>query len=119
MLSKVPVADPKPPRPPPYTPRAHFGSQTSPSLRSITRCDFEAFFQAHYRDQLPRDLHLPALREALRKNQEDHASKGEGGSGTIPKKSSFSLTPSLSAFVFNWRKGGKGIQPKKPTFLDL
>lgn len=38
--------------------------------------DFDAFYQAHYGEQLERERRLRARREALRKKQKDHASKG-------------------------------------------
>ncbi|KAL1782817.1 dnaJ-like subfamily C member 30, partial [Sigmodon hispidus] len=45
--SKTPSADPAPPRPPPYTPWA------SPRVLR-TMFDFDAFYQAHYGEQLER-----------------------------------------------------------------
>ncbi|EPY83964.1 dnaJ subfamily C member 30-like protein [Camelus ferus] len=38
--------------------------------------DFDAFYQAHYGEQLKRERHLRARREALRKQREDRAKKG-------------------------------------------
>ncbi|XP_032742568.1 dnaJ homolog subfamily C member 30, mitochondrial [Rattus rattus] len=73
--SKTPVADPTPPRPPPYTPRAH-GCFRASQGDGRTMFDFDAFYQAHYGEQLERERRLRARREALRKKQKDHASKG-------------------------------------------
>nr|BAB23681.1 unnamed protein product [Mus musculus] len=73
--SKTPVADPAPPRPPPYTPRAPGGSRASPG-DGRTMFDFDAFYQAHYGEQLERERRLRARREALRKKQENQANKG-------------------------------------------
>lgn len=38
--------------------------------------DFDAFYQAHYGEQLERERRQRARREALRKQQEDRAKKG-------------------------------------------
>jgi DnaJ family protein C protein 30 len=38
--------------------------------------DFDAFYQAHYGEQLERERRLRARREALRKKQEDQDKKG-------------------------------------------
>lgn len=73
--SKTPVADPTPPRPPPYTSPAHGGSRTFPS-DGRTMFDFDAFYQAHYGEQLARERRLRARREALRKKQKDQANEG-------------------------------------------
>uniref|UniRef100_A0A8C6GXG2 DnaJ homolog subfamily C member 30, mitochondrial n=1 Tax=Mus spicilegus TaxID=10103 RepID=A0A8C6GXG2_MUSSI len=73
--SKTPVADPAPPRSPPYTPRAPGGSRASPG-DGRTMFDFDAFYQAHYGEQLERERRLRARREALRKKQENQANKG-------------------------------------------
>ncbi|KAL1768631.1 dnaJ-like subfamily C member 30 [Sigmodon hispidus] len=67
--SRTPSADPAPPRPPPYTPRASPGGHR-------TMFDFDAFYQAHYGEQLERERRLRARREALRKKKEDRANKG-------------------------------------------
>nr|XP_048289773.1 dnaJ homolog subfamily C member 30, mitochondrial [Myodes glareolus] len=73
--SRTPPDDPPPPpRPPPPTPRAHYGSRAFPGDRR-TMFDFDAFYQAHYGEQLERERRLRARREALRKKQEDRANK--------------------------------------------
>ncbi|XP_006773479.1 PREDICTED: dnaJ homolog subfamily C member 30 [Myotis davidii] len=41
-----------------------------------TMFNFDAFYQAHYGEQLERERRLRARREALRKQQEDRAKKG-------------------------------------------
>uniref|UniRef100_A0A8C5Z856 DnaJ homolog subfamily C member 30, mitochondrial n=1 Tax=Marmota marmota marmota TaxID=9994 RepID=A0A8C5Z856_MARMA len=41
-----------------------------------TMFNFDAFYQAHYGEQLQRERRLRARREALRKQQEDQAKKG-------------------------------------------
>ncbi|EGW01820.1 DnaJ-like subfamily C member 30 [Cricetulus griseus] len=38
--------------------------------------DFDAFYQAHYGEQLERERRLRARREALRKQKESRANKG-------------------------------------------
>ncbi|KAL6036911.1 hypothetical protein STEG23_023854 [Scotinomys teguina] len=73
--SRTPPADPTPPRPPPYTPRAHGDSRASPG-DGRTMFDFDAFYQAHYGEQLERERRLRARREALRKKQEGRFNKG-------------------------------------------
>ncbi|XP_049985245.1 dnaJ homolog subfamily C member 30, mitochondrial [Alexandromys fortis] len=73
--SRAPPDDPPPPPPPPHAPRAHYGSRAFPGDRR-TMFDFDAFYQAHYGEQLERERCLRALREALRKKQEDQANKG-------------------------------------------
>lgn len=73
--SRTPAADPAPPGPPPYTPRAHGGFRASAG-DSRTMFDFDAFYQAHYGEQLARERRLRARREALRKKQEEGADKG-------------------------------------------
>ncbi|GAB1290267.1 DnaJ homolog subfamily C member 30, mitochondrial [Apodemus speciosus] len=73
--SKTPGADPTPPRPPPSPPRAHCGFRASPG-GGRTMFDFDAFYQAHYGEQLERERRLRARREALRKKQEDQTNKG-------------------------------------------
>ncbi|CAH7253610.1 dnaJ homolog subfamily C member 30, mitochondrial [Phodopus roborovskii] len=67
--SRTPPADLTPPRPPPYSPRASPGDRR-------TMFDFDAFYQAHYGEQLERERRLRARREALRKKQESQANKG-------------------------------------------
>ncbi|XP_038190593.1 LOW QUALITY PROTEIN: dnaJ homolog subfamily C member 30, mitochondrial-like [Arvicola amphibius] len=74
--SRTPPEDPPPPpRPPPHAPRAHYGSQAFPGDRRAM-FDFDAFYQAHYGEQLERERRLRARREALRKKQENRANKG-------------------------------------------
>lgn len=74
--SRTPPDDPPPPScPPPHAPRAHYGSRAFPGDRR-TMFDFDAFYQAHYGEQLERERRLRARREALRKKQEDRANKG-------------------------------------------
>uniref|UniRef100_A0A8C2RVR7 DnaJ homolog subfamily C member 30, mitochondrial n=1 Tax=Capra hircus TaxID=9925 RepID=A0A8C2RVR7_CAPHI len=67
--SKTPAADPEKPRTPPPGPRAH-------GRGPRTMFDFDAFYQAHYGEQLERERRLRARREAFRKMQEDRAKKG-------------------------------------------
>ncbi|XP_051017290.1 dnaJ homolog subfamily C member 30, mitochondrial [Acomys russatus] len=73
--SRKPVADPTPPRPRPYTPRTHDGFRSSPG-DGRTMFDFDAFYQAHYGEQLARERRLRARKEALRKKQEGRTNKG-------------------------------------------
>lgn len=73
--SKTPVADFTPPRPPPYTTRPPGGFPASPG-DGRTMFDFDAFYQAHYGEQLERERRLRARREAIRKKREGHANKG-------------------------------------------
>uniref|UniRef100_A0A8C2LQJ5 DnaJ homolog subfamily C member 30, mitochondrial n=1 Tax=Cricetulus griseus TaxID=10029 RepID=A0A8C2LQJ5_CRIGR len=73
--SRTPPDDPAPPRPPPSAPRAHEGFRASPGDRR-TMFDFDAFYQAHYGEQLERERRLRARREALRKQKESRANKG-------------------------------------------
>ncbi|KAG8509834.1 DnaJ subfamily C member 30, mitochondrial [Galemys pyrenaicus] len=73
--SKTPAAEPGSPYArPPASPR-HTGGQTPPGA-SRTMFDFDAFYQAHYGEQLERERRQRARREALRKQQEDRANKG-------------------------------------------
>ncbi|XP_054445703.1 dnaJ homolog subfamily C member 30, mitochondrial [Pteronotus mesoamericanus] len=73
--SKAPSADSGSPRTPPPSSRTHGGGQAA---SGANRCmfDFDAFYQAHYGEQLERERRLRARREALRKQQEDRAKKG-------------------------------------------
>lgn len=73
--SRTPVADPIPPRPRTWTPHAHGGFRRSPG-DGRTMFDFDAFYQAHYGEQLARERRLRARKEALRKKQEDTINKG-------------------------------------------
>ncbi|XP_021078387.1 dnaJ homolog subfamily C member 30, mitochondrial [Mus pahari] len=73
--SKTSAAAPAPPRPPPYTPRAPGGPRASPG-DGRTMFDFDAFYQAHYGEQLERERRLRARREVLRKKQENRANSG-------------------------------------------
>ncbi|KAB0383687.1 dnaJ homolog subfamily C member 30, mitochondrial [Muntiacus reevesi] len=73
--SKTPAADPEKPRTPPPGPRAHGRGPASPGAKR-TMFDFDAFYQAHYGEQLERERRLRARREAFRKMQEDRAKKG-------------------------------------------
>lgn len=75
--SKTPAADPETPRTPPPGPRAHGRGPASPGAKR-TMFDFDAFYQAHYGEQLERERRLRARREAFRKMQEDRAKKGLG-----------------------------------------
>lgn len=75
-------------------PAADSGSARAPSPASASRTyrsggappganrtmfNFDAFYQAHYGEQLERERRLKARREALRKQQEDRAKKGGFG----------------------------------------
>lgn len=73
--SKAPSADSGSPRTPP--PRPHSGGKAA-SGAGRTMFDFDAFYQAHYGEQLERERRLRARREAFRKQQEDRAKKGFG-----------------------------------------
>ncbi|XP_062946977.1 dnaJ homolog subfamily C member 30, mitochondrial [Cynocephalus volans] len=73
--SKTPSADPAPSRAPPAASRAYGGGRAAPGANR-TMFDFDAFYQAHYGEQLEREQRLRARREALRKQQEDRAKKG-------------------------------------------
>ncbi|XP_062036425.1 dnaJ homolog subfamily C member 30, mitochondrial [Lepus europaeus] len=74
--SRTPAADPSPPRPPPAASRAPHGGRAARGGAERTMFDFDAFYQAHYGEQLERERRLRARREALRKQQEDRATKG-------------------------------------------
>ncbi|KAK2117322.1 DnaJ sub C member 30, mitochondrial [Saguinus oedipus] len=67
--STTPAADSGSPRPPPPTYRTHDGSWTAPDANR-TKFNFDAFYQAHYGEQLERERRLRARREALRKRRE-------------------------------------------------
>lgn len=71
--SKAPSADSGSPRTPP--PRTYVGGEAA-SGANRTMFDFDAFYQAHYGEQLERERRLRARREAVRKQQEDRAEKG-------------------------------------------
>ncbi|XP_053411888.1 dnaJ homolog subfamily C member 30, mitochondrial [Nycticebus coucang] len=73
--SKTPTADAGFPRPPPAAPRAHGDGRAAPGANR-TMFNFDAFYQAHYGEQLERERRLRARREALRKQREDRAKKG-------------------------------------------
>ncbi|XP_057604210.1 dnaJ homolog subfamily C member 30, mitochondrial [Hippopotamus amphibius kiboko] len=73
--SKTPAAEPDSPRTPPRASRTHGRGQAS-SGANRTMFDFDAFYQAHYGEQLERERRLRARREALRKQREDRAKKG-------------------------------------------
>ncbi|XP_052609926.1 dnaJ homolog subfamily C member 30, mitochondrial [Peromyscus californicus insignis] len=73
--SSTPPADPTPPQPPRYTPRAHGGTRASTGDRRAI-FDFDAFYQAHYGEQLERERRLRARKEALRKKKEGRSNKG-------------------------------------------
>lgn len=73
--STTPSADPGSPRTPPPASRTHGHGQASPGSER-TMFNFDAFYQAHYGEQLERERRLKARREALRKQQEDRAKKG-------------------------------------------
>ncbi|KAK2496276.1 hypothetical protein MC885_010954 [Smutsia gigantea] len=66
---RAPAADPGTPRTPPPAARAASGANRIPF-------DFDAFYQAHYGEQLERERRLRARREALRMQQENRAKKG-------------------------------------------
>ncbi|GAB5582806.1 dnaJ homolog subfamily C member 30 [Prionailurus iriomotensis] len=72
---KAPVRDTGSPRPPPPASQAHGRGQATAG-GNRTMFDFDAFYQAHYGEQLERERRLRARREALRKQQEDRAKKG-------------------------------------------
>ncbi|XP_017388912.1 dnaJ homolog subfamily C member 30, mitochondrial [Cebus imitator] len=67
--SRTPAADSGSPRPPPPTSRTHDGSWTA-SDTNRTKFNFDAFYQAHYGEQLERERRLRARREAVRKRRE-------------------------------------------------
>ncbi|XP_012304476.1 dnaJ homolog subfamily C member 30, mitochondrial [Aotus nancymaae] len=67
--SRTPAADSDSPRPSPPTSRTHDGSWTA-SDANRTKFNFDAFYQAHYGEQLERERRLRARREALRKRRE-------------------------------------------------
>ncbi|TKC48150.1 dnaJ homolog subfamily C member 30, mitochondrial [Monodon monoceros] len=73
--SKTPAADPDSPRTQPPASRTQGRGQAS-SGANRTMFDFDAFYQAHYGEQLERERRLRARREALRKQREDRAKKG-------------------------------------------
>ncbi|TEA35055.1 hypothetical protein DBR06_SOUSAS33710009 [Sousa chinensis] len=73
--SKTPATDPDSPRTQPPASRTQGRGQAS-SGANRTMFDFDAFYQAHYGEQLERERRLRARREALRKQREDQAKKG-------------------------------------------
>ncbi|XP_004442173.1 PREDICTED: dnaJ homolog subfamily C member 30 [Ceratotherium simum simum] len=73
--SRTPAADPGAPRAPPPASRAPGRGQAAPGA-TRTMFDFDAFYQAHYGEQLERERRQRARREALRKQQEDRAERG-------------------------------------------
>ncbi|XP_059888233.1 dnaJ homolog subfamily C member 30, mitochondrial [Globicephala melas] len=73
--SKTPATDPDSPRTQPPASRTQGRGQAS-SGANRTMFDFDAFYQAHYGEQLERERRLRARREALRKQREDRAKKG-------------------------------------------
>ncbi|KAM5130540.1 dnaJ homolog subfamily C member 30, mitochondrial [Callospermophilus lateralis] len=72
--SAAPAADPAPRAPPSSCRAREAGGAASGAPR--TMFNFDAFYQAHYGEQLQRERRLRARREALRKQQEDQARKG-------------------------------------------
>ncbi|XP_029802327.1 dnaJ homolog subfamily C member 30, mitochondrial [Suricata suricatta] len=72
---KAPIRDTGSPRPPPPASQARGRGQTTAGANR-TMFDFDAFYQAHYGEQLEREQRLRARREALRKQQEARANKG-------------------------------------------
>ncbi|CAK6444596.1 unnamed protein product [Pipistrellus nathusii] len=73
--SRAPSADSGAARAPSPASRTHTSGQAAPG-DSRTMFNFDAFYQAHYGEQLERERRLRARREALRKQQEDRAKKG-------------------------------------------
>ncbi|KAM7149786.1 dnaJ homolog subfamily C member 30, mitochondrial [Molossus nigricans] len=73
--STTPSAESGPPRSPPAAPRTHGRGKAAPDA-DRTMFNFDAFYQAHYGEQLERERRQRARREALRKQQEDRAKKG-------------------------------------------
>ncbi|KAM5228639.1 dnaJ homolog subfamily C member 30, mitochondrial [Ctenodactylus gundi] len=67
-------SEPDPPRAPPAAPRDRGAGRAAPGT-GRTMFDFDAFYQAHYGEQLERERRLKARREFLRKQQEDRAKK--------------------------------------------
>ncbi|XP_006088305.1 dnaJ homolog subfamily C member 30 [Myotis lucifugus] len=75
--SAAPSEDSGPARTPSPASGAHRSGQAAPGA-DRTMFNFDAFYQAHYGEQLERERRLRARREALRKQQEDRAKKGLG-----------------------------------------
>ncbi|CAK7303996.1 DnaJ homolog subfamily C member 30, mitochondrial [Vulpes lagopus] len=73
--SRAPAGDAGSPRAPPPASRAHGRGQAATGA-SRTMFDFDAFYQAHYGEQLERERRQRARREALRRQQEERAKKG-------------------------------------------
>ncbi|KAM6155852.1 dnaJ homolog subfamily C member 30, mitochondrial [Rhynchocyon petersi] len=110
--SKATASDSSWPRAPPAASRARGGGQGAPGANR-TMFNFDAFYQAHYGEQLERERRQRARREALRKQQEDRAKKGLGWAET--RDTTFALLLFL-LFVFiglrmQSERGGKGSQP--------
>lgn len=76
--SATPSADSGPARTPSPASRTQRSGPAAPGA-GRTVFNFDAFYQAHYGEQLERERRLRARREALRKQQEDRAKKGFGG----------------------------------------
>ncbi|XP_076997061.1 dnaJ homolog subfamily C member 30, mitochondrial [Tamandua tetradactyla] len=75
--SRTTAADVGSPRSPPASSRAQGRDQAAPGANR-TIFDFDAFYQAHYGEQLEREQRQRIRREALRKQQEAKAKKGYG-----------------------------------------
>ncbi|XP_045850111.1 dnaJ homolog subfamily C member 30, mitochondrial [Meles meles] len=73
--SKGPAGDARSPRARPPASWAHDRGQGAAGA-GRTMFNFDAFYQAHYGEQLERERRQRARREALRKQQEDRAKKG-------------------------------------------
>ncbi|XP_049645522.1 dnaJ homolog subfamily C member 30, mitochondrial [Suncus etruscus] len=78
---------PAPAAPEASAPRAPRAADRAPGVQSAApggrpMFNFDAFYQAHYGEQLERERRLRARKEALRKRQEERAQKGFGWSET-------------------------------------
>ncbi|KAM8951861.1 dnaJ homolog subfamily C member 30, mitochondrial [Lycaon pictus] len=93
--SRAPARDAGSPRAPPPASRAHGRGQAATGA-SRTMFDFDAFYQAHYGEQLERERRQRARREALRRQQEERAKKGFGWDETRDTTFMFLL---LMAFI--------------------
>ncbi|XP_049760166.1 dnaJ homolog subfamily C member 30, mitochondrial [Elephas maximus indicus] len=70
-----PSGTPAAPRAPPAAPRAPSGGRAKPGGgRAVF--DFDAFYRAHYGEQLERERRQRARREALRRQREERARRG-------------------------------------------
>ncbi|XP_006889850.1 PREDICTED: dnaJ homolog subfamily C member 30 [Elephantulus edwardii] len=110
--SKVTRSDSDWPRAPPASSRVcREGYQTAAHGR--TMFNFDAFYQAHYGEQLERERHLRARREALRKQRKDRAKKGFSWDETRDNTLDILLFTVfiLIGFRMHSEKGGKGGQP--------